>query len=363
MNNINLLTLAKRHSTFDKQDISIVDMRKEKGTTVISTPLIEKISEKINKSEQVILFLNKRGFANFLFCPTCGFTYKCPHCDITLTYHMQEEHLLCHYCGYKLIVPLFCASCNSDNLRRSGYGTEKVEEALNQLFTEKIVIARMDSDTMKKRTAYEKIFTRFKNREINILIGTQMIAKGLHYPNVTLVGIIMADVSLNLPDFRASERSYSLLTQVSGRAGRGNLQGEVIIQTYQPEHYVIQTAKEQNFHQFYEQEIRLRRQYYYPPFSRLIKLLVRGKDQQYVRDKSMEMYELIKPLLQHYKNVDILGPAPCPIQKINDNYRWQMILRGNSIKILGILATSAREYMRKDSKIYLEIDVDPVFMG
>ncbi len=358
--NINLLRLEERHSAFKEQDISILDMREEKSSLNFSDILIEKIKEKVERKEQVLLFLNKRGFATYCFCSSCGYTYKCKHCDITLTYHYNTDILLCHYCGYRIKMPLKCDSCEKEQIKRAGFGTEKIEETLKIMLDIPVNIGRMDADTVRQKKAHETILSRFEQQEIDILIGTQMIAKGLHYPNVTLAGVILADISLNIPDFRSYERTFSLLTQVAGRSGRGDIKGEVLIQTYQPDNYAIQTAKKQDYEGFYDIEIEQRKKYLYPPFCRMLKLLVRGKNQQYVKDKIMLLGE---ELFKHRtETVMILGPAPCPLPKIQDYYRWQILMKGKTIADLQKLASYGKKIFENDGKVYLEIDVDPIFI-
>jgi len=356
---ITLIPLMERHSQHKDQLVTVVDMRMEESKSFISRPLFEKIADRLQKGEQVMIFLNKRGHSPLLICQDCGHTLKCAHCDISLTYHHSKNRMLCHYCGYGSSVITICPECGGKEISLIGYGTEKVEEELSQIFMS-ARIGRMDLDSTRRKGAHEKILTSFKKKEVDILIGTQMIAKGLHFPNVTLVGVVLADLSLHLPDFRASERTFSLLTQISGRAGRGELAGEVIIQTYLPNHYVIQTAKEQNYRAFFQCEIEERRKYLYPPFSRFLKILVRGKNEEMVIRKVNEIYDHLKHEVTG--GVEILGPAPAPLSKLNNNFRWQMILKGKEISPLQTLGRIAQTYFKKSGSVYLELDVDPVSM-
>ncbi len=356
---ITLLPLVERHSTHQKQDIVLVDMTKEKSKSFISRILFDKIANCLCRKEQIMIFLNKRGYSPLLICTSCGHTLKCPHCDISLTYHQDKKQMLCHYCGHAHPIITFCPSCDSKHVSLKGYGTERIEEELKESFVS-ARISRMDMDSTRKKGAHERILNDFKDGSIDILIGTQMIAKGLHFPNVTLVGVVLADLSLHIPDFRSSERTFSLLTQISGRAGRGEKQGDVVIQTYLPDNYVIQSAQSQDYYAFYQRELEERRKFAYPPFSRLIKLLVRGKNEDKVILETNNLFRLIRSSLT--KSIDILGPAPAPLSKINNNYRWQMILKGDQIKPLQSIARLAQESFSKEKSLYLEIDVDPLSM-
>ncbi|MFW5799603.1 MAG: replication restart helicase PriA [Spirochaetota bacterium] len=356
---INLLKMTKRHSTHYNQDIKVLDLRKETDSLIFSNKLLNKISERIEKKEQTLIFLNRRGFSNFLMCLNCGHTEECPHCGIPYTYHKYQDRLICHYCGYQIIPPDKCIKCKSDKLKYVGFGTEQVENKLKQVFPS-AGIERMDVDTTRKKNSYNKITNMMRSGDIDILVGTQMIAKGMHYPNITLVGVLFADIGLNLPDFRATEKTFSLLMQVSGRAGRGEKKGEVIIQTYNPEHFAIKCALEQNYESFYNQEINNRKEYGWVPFNRLIRLVMRSTNLDNLNKNINKLKKYIKPLLP--KDSSIIGPAPCPVEKINRNYRYQIIISSKSItNILGV-AFKANEFSQKLKSIYLEIDVDPISM-
>ena len=357
--NITVLPLVERHSTHQKQNMILVDMTKEKSKSFISKVLFDKITGCLSRKEQVMIFLNKRGYSPLLICTSCGHTLKCPHCDISLTYHQSRKQMLCHYCGHAHPTITFCPSCESKSISLKGYGTERIEEELRESFVS-ARISRMDMDSTRKKGAHEKILNDFKDGNIDILIGTQMIAKGLHFPNVTLVGVVLADLSLHIPDFRSSERTFSLLTQISGRAGRGEKQGDVVIQTYLPDNYVIQSVQSQDYYAFYQRELEDRRKFAYPPFSRLIKLLVRGKNEEKVIQKINHLFHLIRSKLT--QGIEILGPAPAPLTKINNNFRWQLIIKGRRMKSLQNMACLAQESFGKEKSLYLEIDVDPLSM-
>ncbi len=357
--NITVLPLVERHSTHQKQNIVLVDMTKEKSKSFISKVLFDKMMTCLSRKEQIMIFLNKRGYSPLLICTSCGHTLKCPHCDISLTYHQDKKRMLCHYCGHTHPTITFCPSCDSKHISLKGYGTERIEEELKESFVS-ARISRMDMDSTRKKGAHERILNDFKDGNIDILIGTQMIAKGLHFPNVTLVGVVLADLSLHIPDFRSSERTFSLLTQISGRAGRGEKQGDVVIQTYLPDNYVIQSVQSQDYYAFYQRELEERRKFTYPPFSRLIKLLVRGRNEEKVIQKINTLFQFIRSKLT--QGIEILGPAPAPLTKINNNFRWQLILKGTRMKSLQSTACLAQEAFANEKSLYLEIDVDPLSM-
>jgi len=342
--------------------IEIIDMKEEHklgNRSIFSLRLKETIEERLNKQEQVIIFLNRRGFATFIQCRDCGVTMRCPNCEITLTYHFTDKMLKCHYCNFQKISPQICPKCQGYNIRYSGTGTQKVEDELQKLFP-KARISRMDLDTTIPKMAHEKILSSFKSQGIDILVGTQMIAKGLDFPNVTLVGVISADVGLNLPDFRASERTFSLLTQVAGRAGRGQTPGLVIIQTYNPQHPTILAARYQDYNAFYSQEIAFRKELSYPPFTHLTNIIIKGKDE----GETIKLAQLIGTNLRIYnqnKDILILGPAPCPLTKIKEEYRWQILIKGKP-KSMRELVKSTLEQITIPRQLKLSIDIDPVGM-
>nr|UKS67969.1 primosomal protein N' [Lactococcus garvieae] len=322
-----LLTLT--HRANDKAflpEVQIVDMRNNLSdkSANFSEILLQKIREKIERNEQVILMLNRRGYSSFVMCRECGFVVECPNCDISLTLHMDTKTLNCHYCGHQEGIPHVCPSCQSRKIRYYGSGTQKVQEELEKLLPE-IRILRMDVDTTKTKNAHEKILKKFGCHEADVLLGTQMIAKGLDFPNVTLVGVINADTGLNLPDFRASERSFQLLMQVAGRAGRADKKGEVIIQTFNPGHYAVKLVADQDYEAFYRQEMYYRQQLSYPPYYFTVQILVSHKDEDTVAKKAYEIASIIKASLS--EKAKILGPTPKPIARTHNLYHYQILVK------------------------------------
>jgi primosomal protein N' (replication factor Y) len=345
--------------------VRIVDMRlearREKGIPIFSRVLKEKIQMRLDASEQTILFLNRRGYASSLQCPKCGYVAGCPNCSISLTYHRKIERLICHICGHTSQAPKVCPEpkCRNPAIRYSGVGTEKVEETLVKLFPH-ARIARMDSDSLKRKDDYRRILGDFRTAKIDILVGTQMIAKGLHFPNVTLVGIIFADLALHIPDFRAGERTFQLLTQVSGRAGRGEVEGEVVVQAFTPFHPAIQYARRHDYEGFYEQEIEFRKQLQYPPFSRIALITFRGRNEEKVAYCAEEIKkELEKGLPQLTEHV-LAGPAPAPLLKAENFYRYQIMLRVKQMPKLSRYLAAMADKLKMPEDISMTIDVDPL---
>ena len=327
---IRLLELTKRANKSELPEVEIVDLRQElaRGNkTMISGKLYEAIENNLKEKKQTILFLNRRGFSTFIMCRDCGYTAKCKNCNITLTYHLKENKLKCHYCGYETKALTTCPECESKNIRYFGTGTQKLEEQIKQLFPQASTI-RMDVDTVTKKNSHEDILNQFKNEGIDILIGTQMIVKGHHFPNVTLVGVIAADSSLNIDDYRAHERTFQILTQVAGRAGRGEEKGKVIIQTYNPDAFCIQYAQKQDYKIFFDTEIHLRKQLRYPPFCDIILIGVSSKSDKEIENISSKIYEDLKLKIQK-QNLQILlyKPVPAPIDKIKNKFRWRIIVK------------------------------------
>lgn len=294
---------------------------------MLSMDLYSAIEENLKQKRQTILFLNRRGYSTFIMCRNCGYTVQCKNCNISMTYHSYEKKLKCHYCGQEEKVVTVCPECHSDKIRYFGTGTQKLEQEINKQFPNAKTI-RMDIDTVTKKNSHEEILNRFKNENIDILIGTQMVVKGHHFPNVTLVGVIAADSSLNIDDYRANERTFQILTQVAGRAGRENLPGKVIIQSYNPENFSIQCAKKQNYENFYETEIALRKQLKYPPFCDITVVSFNGLQETEIQQASTWMYECLKKYLKE-ESFKIFKPMPAPIDKIQNRYRWRIILKGN----------------------------------
>ncbi len=323
-----LLQLTQRaNPTAFLPRVEVVDFRdyigqQENGNYTLR--LVEKIREKLHKNEQVVLLLNRRGYSSFVMCRDCGTVDQCPNCDISLTLHMDTHSMQCHYCGFQKAIPRTCPSCASSSIRYYGSGTQKAVEELQQLIPEARIL-RMDVDTTRKKGAHEALLRQFERGEADILLGTQMIAKGLDFPNVTLVGVLNADTALNLPDFRSSERTFQLLTQVAGRAGRAEKPGEVMIQTYNPNHYAIQFAQEQDYEGFYRYEMGLRRSLAYPPYSFTVGLTFSHQNEEFVIQKSYETMAFLRQSLS--ERIQILGPTPKPIARTHNLYHYQILLK------------------------------------
>lgn len=327
---IELININKRADNALMPEIEIIDMRQElinNNKSIFSTRLYEGIKERLDKSEQVILFLNRRGFSTFVSCRKCGFVFKCDSCDIALTYHRQSGEMACHYCGRRQKVPHICPNCGSKYVKFFGTGTEKVEQEVKKYFPQARTI-RMDFDTTRKKDAYETIYNDFKNGHSDILIGTSMVAKGLDFKNVTLVGVIAADLSLNFPDFKSGERTFQLITQVAGRSGRGQKKGEVIIQTYSPQNYSIKFAASGDYLSFFNEEIKLRSIMQYPPFSSILLINLSSKNENVLIKSIQNIGVKLKTIFKMNKTVTILGPVPCEISKIKDMFRWQIVIKG-----------------------------------
>ncbi|MFA1818622.1 primosomal protein N' [Virgibacillus oceani] len=357
-----LAALTKRTNEKEMPSVEIVDMRKELhagNRSMFSHYLKEKIESCIQKGEQIILLLNRRGYSTFVMCRDCGFVNECPHCDIALTYHKNSGRLKCHYCNYEESTPNVCPECESDLIRYFGTGTQRVEEALTQLIPEARVL-RMDVDTTRRKGAHEKILNQFSNKEADILLGTQMIAKGLDFDNVTLAGVLTADSMLNLPDFRASEKTFQLLTQVSGRAGRHELTGEVIVQTYTPDHYSVQLASQYNFNTFFTQEMAVRKTFQYPPYVFLVLITVSHEN----RIKTVQTtQQIVQQLLNNVnRNTAVLGPSPSPIPRMKDRYRYQCMVKYRNEpslrKYINDILASFSDDMRKND-LMISIDMQP----
>lgn len=332
---LKLINLRERINKKDLPEVRIIDMREElKGgnTSIFSLELYDAIRDNLKENKQTILFLNRRGYSTFVSCRQCGYVVKCNSCDISMTYYMRENKLKCHYCGLAVNPPHICPVCRSKYIKYFGIGTEKVETYTRELFPQ-ARIERMDLDTTSKKGSHEAILNRMKEGKIDILIGTQMIGKGLDFENVTLVGVITADTSLNLPDFRASERTFQLITQVAGRAGRGDHTGRVIVQTYNPDHYSIQAAKEHDFLAFYRQEILLRREFNYPPFSNIVSITIYGENKQRVAGVSRDIYESIMKNMRacglEELMENVIGPNPAPLERIKNNFRFQVLIKSS----------------------------------
>ena len=353
------ILLTKRAGTGTLPNVEIVDMVEEikKRNFIFSENLINRINDVLSKDEQVIILLNRRGYSTTINCSNCGFTYKCPNCDITLTYHKSTNNLRCHYCGYMTKKEDSCPNCKEDGLNYLGLGTEKVESELNNLFKDAKII-RMDQDTTSKKGAHERIIEDFRNKKYNILLGTQMISKGLDFPNVTLVGILNADSSLNIPDFRSNEKTFALLYQASGRAGRSNLKGNVVIQTYNPDNFVLKCVQNNDFNSFYNYEMNIRKILKYPPYYYLVSLKVISKDYNEALENATKVSDYLK------KNVNdssvVLGPTTASLFKFNNNYRFQIVVKYRFDNKLSIALKYLDSIFVNNLKANLEIDVEPL---
>ena len=360
-NKITMLKLSKRANNSNLPEVQIIDLKYElaKGNkSMLSEELYLEMEKNIKNKYQTILFLNRRGYSTFIMCRDCGYTLKCPNCNISLTYHSFENKLKCHYCGHEEKVARNCPNCNSEKIRYFGTGTQKLEQEIKKLFPNASTI-RMDVDTVTKKNSHEDILNKFKNENIDILIGTQMVVKGHHFPKVTLVGVIAADGSLNIDDFRANEKTFQILTQVAGRAGRENLPGKVIIQTYNPDSFAIEYSKKQDYDLFYKTEINLRKQLNYPPFCDIIMVGFTGADEEEIKKVSKYMYELLKTNLQKY-NINVFMPVPSPIDKIQGKFRWRMIGKGQVTSEVNIILNKALRKVfdlnLKNTKVIIDIN-------
>ena len=348
--------------------VHVVDMRvefqKRGKAVVLSQHLQESIAERLDRKEQVLILLNRRGYASALLCRSCGSTEICENCSLSLTYHHDSKRLLCHYCGYLRSVPKRCRACGNEYIHFLGHGTQKVQEILESLFP-KAAIARLDRDTVRRKGSLQRILGAFGSGQTDILIGTQMIAKGHDFPRVTLVGVLTAEQALRMADFRASERTFQLLTQVAGRAGRGENPGEVVIQTYYPEHYSLKHARSQNYRLFFEEEIRFRRNFRYPPFTALANLLVQGRPQTKTRQEAEQVADLLlrqRTHLSAQRRMRVLGPAQAPLEKLKGDYRFQILIKSTNRKELHeVLESAMEELSQKGVKVRKpSIDIDPM---
>jgi primosomal protein N' (replication factor Y) len=359
-----LLHLPERIEGKPLPRVEVVDVKKEGG--LLSEKVRVALQKNIEDKKQSLLFLNRRGFANFILCPDCGHTFKCPNCNVTLTYHLRDRTLQCHYCDYRIKAPGDCPKCEGHRLQGMGIGTERLEQEISLLFPE-TQVGRMDRDTTSRKRSHLQILKRLESGSIDILVGTQMIVKGHDFPNVTFVGVISADTSLHFPDFRSSERTFQLLTQVAGRAGRGDVFGEVVIQTFNPDHYSILRAKDHDYIGFYQEEIQFRKALEYPPFSRLINFRLVGNSERRTKAAAEEMGGMGQSLLkkEYGRGIEILGPSTAPFAKMRGKFRWQMLAKGKNSQLLHRFAkelASRMEAPLKGKGVHLDIDVDPVFI-
>lgn len=367
-----LLELPTRVDDQKMPIVRVVDMRsegrKQKGIPIFSTQLKEAITRRLEKREQTILFLNRRGYSTSLQCPDCGYVAECPNCSVSLTFHRRAAILLCHICGHSAEAPRACPEpkCRNAAIRYSGLGTEKVEDTLGKLFPH-ARITRMDSDTLKRKEDYRRILGDFRAGKIDILVGTQMIAKGLHFPNVTLVGIIYADLSLHIPDFRAGERTFQLLTQVAGRAGRGDVEGEVFVQAFTPFHPAIQYARRHDYLGFYDQEIEFREQLKYPPLARIALLTLKGRNEDKVRLSAAHVRDELEKMQSDgtvsggtLRDLVIAGPAPAPLARAETFYRYQLMLRTRGMTKLSRAIARLQTTLTLPDDVQMTVDIDPV---
>ncbi|MBO5096552.1 MAG: primosomal protein N' [Bacilli bacterium] len=354
-----LHTMKNRINNAKLPSVELINMTEEikKGNSIISEKLFWEIGESLKRNEQIILLLNRRGYSPYIMCNNCGFTYKCKNCDITLTYHKSSNNLRCHYCGFTVFSKEECPECHDKSLTYYGLGTEKLEDYLKEKFPSANIV-RMDVDTTSKKGSHEKILEDFKNHKYDILIGTQMISKGLDFPRVTLVGVINADTSLNIPDFRSSERTFSLLDQVAGRAGRSNLEGKVLIQTYNPDNYILNCVVNHDYDKFYNYETDIRRKLDYPPYYFLTSVKIISKNYEEASKEAKKTYIFLKEHLD--KETIILGPTTALIFKQNNLYRFQIVLKYKQDKRLKDTLMELNYLYKTNSKTYLEIDNNPL---
>ena len=356
-----LSTLKKRPDEVRLPPVKVIDMREEfaktKGFTLFSDPLLQGIRQRRERGEQTILLLNRRGYNTSCLCTACGNLVRCPHCDLALTYHLGEEILSCHLCNYRLVKLRSCPQCRADKtLKYKGAGTEMVERALHAILPE-VRTLRLDADTTRHKGSHEQIFRQFRSAKADVLIGTQMVAKGLHFPAVTLVGVLNADSSLNIPDFRAAEKSFQLLTQVAGRSGRAELSGEVIIQTNMPDHTILKLAAAQDYTAFFQEELEVRKLFNFPPFCHLAKLVFSGEKQQDVEKSALAMRTaLIEELPPSF---EILPVIPCGHAKVKDKFRYQFLIKGQRPTLLSQKLSLVQKKMPMRRSVRLLIDIDP----
>jgi primosomal protein N' (replication factor Y) len=358
-----LLEMNVRVTPSDLPAVEVVDMREEMrqgNRHIFSRSLQAGLTEILERGEQALLFLNRRGFAGFILCRECGYVVRCPHCAVSLTLHMDRQRMLCHYCSYETAVPRSCPQCGGIKIRHFSAGTQRVEKETARLFPEASLV-RMDSDTTSSRGAHQRLYRRFREGGADILIGTQMIAKGFDFPRVTLVGVVTADTALNLPDFRAAERTFQLLTQVSGRSGRGRGGGKVIVQSYHPTHYSVQRAAGHDYRSFYTDELEMRRALLYPPFTDLVRFLLSGADEKALWEAAGDLHRLLE---EQRREAELLGPARAPLYRLKTAYRIQLILKGERLPAAAPrLRRVMREFRRqRTAPVRLTVDFNPMMV-
>ena len=354
---VSLLELPHRINGKSLPVVDIVDMNQEMkhARGHFSKPLIDLIQDRLDKKEQVILLLNRRGYSSFVTCKNCGFTFKCPNCDISLTYHKSSNTLRCHYCGYGEKVYTECPKCKEKSLSNLGVGTQKIEEELQKYFPSARVL-RMDYDTTSRKGMHEEIIQSFKEGKYDILLGTQMVAKGLDFANVTLVGVLNADTSLNIPDFRSSEKTFSLLDQVAGRSGRSEKEGRVIIQTFNPDHYAISLTKHHDYPSFYQKEMDIRRRLKYPPYFYLCDIKVKGKDASYTFQEALKIKNSLE---KNLPQMILLGPSTAGVFKVNNVYSYHIIIKYKQDGSLYPLLSKVLNHYQSNVKVGVDIDFNP----
>jgi primosomal protein N' (replication factor Y) len=364
-----LCQLKERVKSQKLPAVKIVDLaqeRKNKNFSFLSSDLASLLKERVDRKEQVLLFLNRRGFSSFVKCQDCGHIERCSRCDITLTFHRSDYSLRCHYCGYQKSAPNLCPNCQGHRFMYKGAGTQKIEEEVKKSFPD-VGVERMDLDTTARKGAHRRLLSDFGRKKFGILLGTQMITRGLDFPDVTLVGVISADLGLDLPDFRSKERTFQLLAQVAGRAGRGELEGEVIVQTYYPEEWSIRLAASHDFEEFYRRELEQRRDLGYPPFNHLILMMFSGRSSKQVTARARSFSSALERRARtgRREKLEILGPAPAPISKVKNQYRWQLLIKTKNVSAVG---GSIREVLQdkksaqKKEAVRISVNVDPMDM-
>ena len=365
INSGNLFELLKRYNNAKVPPVYVINMQnhgKAAYKNLISKPLQTAITETLEKGQQVILLINRRGFSTYTQCQACGHVIECPHCAIPMIWHAKDQLLKCHYCNHTEYFPDFCPSCGSDAFKNSGVGTQKIEQFIKELYPEHNV-ERIDSDILSRKGEHVRLLEKFQRGEIDILVGTQMIAKGLDNPNVTLVGVISADASFNLPDFRASERGFQLLTQVAGRAGRGEFSGSVIFQTYNPDYYALASAKSQNYKEFYDTEIVAREEFDYPPFSQIIRIILSSENNFRAEKSAQEIVLRLATIIDKFgvsERLEVLGPTPCVIERINGLYRFQILIKNKLGEKGHSFISSFISKITMPRDIRMAVDVDPL---
>ena len=350
-----LLSLDDRYGNAEMPNIQVVDMKQE-DDLFFSKALLEEIKNTLLKNEQVILLLNRKGYSTYIQCKDCGYVEECDNCSIKMSYYKSVNKYKCNYCGKQIHYTGKCTKCGSTNLIHSGKGIERIEEELKKYFD--VPMIKVDSELSRNKNYFSKIYKDFSDKKYSILIGTQIIAKGLHFPNVTLVGVINSDIILNFPDFRSGEKTFQLLTQVSGRAGRGNKKGKVIIQTYEPENNVIKDSKEENYDLFYEKEISSRKIFSYPPFSKILNIGFSSEDEERLLDISKKFYDEIKS-----QDIELYGPTPSMVYKVQKRFRMNIFVKGSKKKIDKFklfLKKKLNEF--NDTKVRIVVDIDPINM-